>query len=75
MEMQTLTDHEGQLFVRREDIVTVLRAMGEDYSRHIPGHIEANEYIEAAFDRQAEAVLGGAAQYFASITVAPAPAT
>ena len=68
MDIQTLTDHEGQLFIRREDVVTLLRDVAVSYLQHIPAHLEAGEYIEAAFDKHADAILVMAADQFERIS-------
>jgi hypothetical protein len=64
MDIRSVTDEDGQVFINVEDLVTVLRAMGHDYLEHIPGHAEAGEFMEAMMDRHADFILGKTADFF-----------
>jgi hypothetical protein len=64
MQIRTVTDDDGIVFINVGDLSAVLREMGKDYLQHIPGHVEAGEFLEAMLDRHADFILGKAADFF-----------
>lgn len=61
MQLRIVTDDNGELWVPLKDIAGALRATGEDYLQHIPGHTKAGEFLECILDRHADFILGQAA--------------
>lgn len=66
-EMAWVTSPEGEVFIRRSDVLRALRAMGDDLLTHIPGHADAGEFLEALQDRWAASALHNAADFLESI--------
>lgn len=71
MEIAWVNSPAGEAFLRQEDVVALLRQMGDDYLGHIPAHAEAGEFLEALQDRWAAHILRQAADALAALEAPP----
>jgi len=66
MEIRSVTDDKGEVWLPVKDMIELLRAMGADYLQHIPNHVQAGEFLECILDRHADFILGQAAEWLES---------
>ena len=66
-ELSWVKSPEGEVFIRRADVLRALRGMGDDLLTHIPGHADAGEFLEALQDRWAASALHNAADFLEAI--------
>lgn len=59
-ELRVFVNDDG-LFIQQESVTALLRHIGREYLEHVPAHVDAGEFIEAALDRHADFILGRAA--------------
>lgn len=66
MEIRSITDEKGEVWLPVKEMIELLRAMGADYLQHIPHHVQAGEFLECILDRHADFILGVAADWLES---------
>lgn len=66
MDIRSVTDEHGEVWLPVKDMIDLLRAMGADYLQHIPSHVQAGEFLECILDRHADFILGVAADWLES---------